>query len=66
METKIVSFEAKVKDHAIGKLTGGIGLGVIGCDLHNKLFNEDYYVIGYYAAEQMLLPYGIFAAIGKV
>jgi hypothetical protein len=36
-------------------------------ELHNRLFNEDYFVIGYYAAEQFLLRCGgVFNAIGQV
>jgi hypothetical protein len=38
-----------------------------GCDLHNELFNTDYFIIGYYAAEQWLIAnVGIFAAIEEV
>ena len=29
-----------------------------GCDLHNEIFNSDYYIIGYYYAEQWLLNNG--------
>jgi len=41
---------------------------VYGCDLHSKLFDEDYFVIGYYNAEQILnkSEFGIFEAIEKV
>ena len=24
------------------------------CELHNQIFNEDYYIVGYYQAEQWL------------
>lgn len=36
-------------------------------ELHHKLFNEDYFIIGYYNAEQFLIngP-GIFAAIEEI
>lgn len=38
-----------------------------GCDLHNELFNTDYFIIGYYPAEQWLIAnVGIFAAIEEV
>jgi len=35
-------------------------------ELHHKLFNEDYFIIGYYQAEKALESYGIFAAIDTV
>ena len=37
-------------------------------DLHHELFNEDYYIIGYYQAEQWLEKHGLsaFAAISEV
>src|ERR1019366_6221995 len=40
--------------------------GTYGAEVHNRLFNEDYFVIGSYQAEQLLNSYGTFAAIGKV
>lgn len=37
-------------------------------DLHNEVFNTDYYIIGYYEAEEALKnsDYGIFGAIDKI
>lgn len=35
-------------------------------DLHQKLFNEDYFVIGYYNAEKLLESYGTWRAIEEV
>jgi hypothetical protein len=36
-------------------------------ELHDRLFNEDYFVIGYYRAEQFLIRCGgVFKAIGEV
>ena len=35
-------------------------------DLHNKVFNTDYYIIGTYEAKKALEEYGIFEAIKKV
>lgn len=37
-------------------------------DLHNEVFNTDYYIIGYYKAEEALKnsDYGIFGAIDKI
>ena len=52
---------------AVGKLNDGIGLGTYGADLHNDLFNSDYYIIGRYQAEQWLIgSTGVFNAIGIV
>ena len=36
------------------------------CDLHNEVFNTDYYIIGTYEAKKALEEYGVFDAIGKV
>ena len=44
-----------------------INEGIYACDLHNSLFNMDYFIIGYYAAEQWLINnVGIFAAIDEI
>jgi hypothetical protein len=40
-------------DHAIDGINNR-GKGLQGCDLHNSLFNEDYYIIGYHEAEKWL------------
>ncbi len=41
--------------------------GVYACDLHNELFNTDYFIIGYYKAEEWLKNNpGIFAAIEEI
>jgi hypothetical protein len=38
-----------------------------GCDLHNEIYNTDYFIIGRYQAEQWLIAnYGIFAAIDTI
>ena len=36
------------------------------CDLHNEVFNTDYYIIGTYKAKEALTEYGVFEAIEKV
>jgi hypothetical protein len=36
------------------------------CDLHNDVFNTDYYIIGTYQAEKELEAYGVFEAIRLV
>lgn len=35
-------------------------------ELHNEAFNSDYYIIGSYKAEQALVEYGVFKAIGEI
>ena len=36
------------------------------CDLHNEVFNSDYYIIGTYEAKEALKEYDIWDAIEKV
>ena len=36
------------------------------CDLHNEVFNTDYYIIGTYEAKKALEEFGVFEAIEKV
>ena len=36
------------------------------CDLHNEVFNTDYYIIGTYKAKKALSEYDVFEAIEKV
>ena len=36
------------------------------CDLHNEVFNMDYYIIGTYKAKQALEQYGVFEAIETI
>ena len=36
------------------------------CELHNEVFNTDYYIIGTYEAKKALEEYGVFDAIEKV
>ena len=43
------------------------GEGNYGCDLHHYIFNEDYYIIGTYRAEQWLEEnVGVFKAVNEV
>lgn len=47
--------EAEIREHAIDFLKDSISENsVYGCDLHNEIFNTDYFIIGYYNAEQFL------------
>ena len=36
------------------------------CDLHNEVFNSDYYIVGIYEAKKALEEYDVFEAIEKV
>ena len=36
------------------------------CDLHNEVFNTDYYIIGTYQAKEALEEYDVFEAIERV
>lgn len=37
-----------------------------GVDLHDKVFNSDYYIIGYAEAEEALIKYGVFEALAEI
>ena len=52
-----------VKDYIIQQLNDDVGLDQHICDLHHYLLNEDYFIIGYYQAEQWLKKDSIFNAI---
>ena len=57
----------EIANDAISKLKDSIGAGRYGCDLHNELFNMDYYIIGYYQAEQLLIKNtGVFNGISII
>jgi len=43
-----------VLDHALSNLEDLCGLDNDGADLHHHLFNEDYFIIGHYQAQQFL------------
>ena len=49
-----------------GVENAGRGYGGYYCDLHNEVFNVDYYIIGTAKAEKALEEYGVFKAIGIV
>jgi hypothetical protein len=61
-----VTHNTDLVNYAIDGLDN-ISEGVYACDLHNELFNTDYFIIGYYDAEQWLIKnVGIFAAIEEI
>ena len=43
------------------------GSSIYGCDLHNEIFNTDYFIIGYHESEKWLNANGgVFNAIGEI
>ena len=68
-DTTFGHLPAEVRSEIITHAIEGIkdrAEGTLGCDLHNLLFNEDYYLIGRYEAEQWLIKVGIFNAIDTI
>ena len=61
-----MEYSEELVNYAIDTITER-GEGVYGCDLHNELFNTDYYIVGYYQAEEWLKEnVGIFNAISEI
>lgn len=60
--------EQEMREQARGAIIETLEDGYAGyyCDLHNEVFNTDYYIIGTYQAKKALEEYGIFDAIEKV
>lgn len=56
----------EVIQRGIDNITDYKGQDIDATDLHHYLYNEDYFIIGYYQAEEFLKKYGIFAAIEKI
>jgi uncharacterized protein YutD len=51
----------------IDKLRDLQGADIYGCDLHSEIFNNDYYIIGRYEAEQWIVSNGsVFDIINKI
>ena len=55
-----------VKNYIIDQLTDNVGLDQHISDLHHNLLNQDYFIIGYYKAEQWLKKDSIFNAIETI
>ena len=55
-----------VKEYIIDQLQDDIGLDSPIDELHDSLLNQDYFIIGYYQAEQWLKKDSIFNAIEKI
>lgn len=63
---KRTTHNPELVNYAINGLLN-VNPGVYGCDLHNEIFNTDYFIIGYYQAEEWLKNNpGIFAAIDEI
>jgi hypothetical protein len=43
-----------IAEHAIDQLRDGVGEGEYICDLHNELYNMDYFIIGTWQAKEWL------------
>ena len=58
----------EMKQEAIEDIIETLENGYSGyyCDLHNEVFNTDYYIIGTYAAKEALREYDVFEAIELV
>jgi hypothetical protein len=58
----------EMKQEAIEAIINKLEDGYSGyyCDLHNEVFNTDYYIIGTYAAKEALREYDVFEAIELV
>ena len=56
---------AEMKAEAIADIIETLESGYSGyyCDLHNEVFNTDYYIIGTYEAKKALNDYDVFEAI---
>jgi hypothetical protein len=57
----------EMKQEAIEDIINALdGYSGYYCDLHNEVFNTDYYIIGTYEAKKALTEYDVFEAIEKV
>lgn len=59
---------AEMKAEAVADIIETLENGFDGyyCDLHNEVFNTDYYIIGTYQAKEALKEYDVFEAVEKV
>jgi hypothetical protein len=60
--------EQEMREQAREEIIEALRDGYTGyyCDLHNEVFNTDYYIIGTYKAKQALAEYDAWDAIEKV
>jgi len=60
--------EQEMREEARAAIIEALENGYTGyyCELHNEVFNTDYYIIGTYQAKEALKEYDVFEAIEKV
>ena len=60
--------DQEMREEARGAIIEALESGYSGyyCDLHNEVFNTDYYIIGTYRAKEALNEYDVFEALNKV
>ena len=60
--------EQEMREEAKNAIIETLRDGYLGyyCDLHNDVFNTDYYIVGTHEAKEALNEYGVFEAIEKV
>lgn len=58
----------EMKEQAVAEIIEALENNYNGyyCDLHNEVFNTDYYIIGTYQAKEALKEYDVFEAIELV
>ena len=58
----------KIREDARAAIIEALENGYTGyyCDLHDEVFNSDYYIIGVYEAKEALREYDVWEAIEKV
>ena len=63
-----MSKEREMREEARAAIIEALKDGYSGhyCDLHNEVFNTDYYIIGTERAKEALTEYGVWDAIEKV
>ena len=67
MKTLNHSTKQEIASQLIDAINDGRLLDMEISEIHNEVFNTDYFIIGYYQAEQWLIKnYGIFNAIEKI
>ena len=59
--------QAELVQYTIDGLNNLKGRNIEGSEVHNEIFNTDYFIIGHYAAEQWLIASGgVFSAIAEI
>ena len=62
-----MTHHSSIIQHAIDGIDSISPDSVYGCDLHHELFNTDYFIVGYYEAEQWINEMGgAFSVIAEI